>query len=92
MTALCCLLLPVVADHVPSFLCAATSSLMACFHSGQSGRARASFSFAGGLDKSQPSLAPDCDPVARYAVGSFSHQVTLGAGLRVERRGPGAAL
>jgi len=60
LTALLCLLLPSLVDHVPRFLCVATSSLMSCFHSGHSGRARASFSLSGGLVKSQLSL--DADP------------------------------
>jgi len=62
--ALSCLLLHLIVENVPRFLCAATSSLMARFHSIQSGRARASFSMEGGWVKSQPSLAADSAPLA----------------------------
>jgi len=90
LTAACCLLLLLVLDHVPSFLCAATFSLISCFHSGQSERARTSFSLAGGLVKSQPSLAAGSIPLAKRALRTFYHQDNMGADLRFDRRGPGS--
>ena len=73
LTVFCFSLLTLVLHQVPSCLCATTLSLMAFCHKSQSGQARASFSFAGGLVKSQPSLAADSEPLAEYALKSFSH-------------------
>jgi len=92
LMALRFLLFPLTFDQVPSLLCAATFSLMACFRRGQSERARAFVSLAGGFCRSQPDSAALLVPLAKYALGSFSHHVSSGAGFRIERRGPGAAL
>jgi len=76
------------AAQVPSFVCARYSSFSAAFHSGQSERARASFALVSGLLRSQADLAAPKGPAATYAFGLLSHQVTFGAGLRFDRRGP----